>query len=39
MDLIVIHTHGKKGIEKLMLGSVTELVIRKAQSSVLALKP
>jgi nucleotide-binding universal stress UspA family protein len=39
MDLIVIHTHGKKGIEKLMLGSVTELVIRKAQCSVLALKP
>jgi len=39
MDLIVIHTHGKKGIEKLMLGSVTELVIRKAKCSVLALKP
>lgn len=39
MDLIVIHTHGRKGIEKLMLGSVTELVIRKAHCSVLTLTP
>jgi nucleotide-binding universal stress UspA family protein len=38
-DLIVIHTHGKKGVEKLIFGSVTEMVIRKAMCPVLTIKP
>lgn len=38
-DLIVMHTHGIKGIGEFLLGSVTELVIQKAHCSVLAMKP
>jgi nucleotide-binding universal stress UspA family protein/uncharacterized protein YjbI with pentapeptide repeats len=39
IDLIVMHTHGIKGIGEFLLGSVTELVIQKAHCSVLAMKP
>lgn len=38
MDLIVIHTHGRKGIKKFMLGSVTEKIIQESHCAVLALK-
>jgi len=38
-DLIVINTHGRKGIKRLILGSVTEKVIQESHCSVLALKP
>jgi nucleotide-binding universal stress UspA family protein len=38
-DLIVINTHGRKGIKKFILGSVTEKVIQESPCSVLALKP
>jgi nucleotide-binding universal stress UspA family protein len=38
-DLIVINTHGRKGIKRLILGSVTEKVIQESPCSVLALKP
>jgi len=38
-DLIVISTHGRKGLERLILGSETEKIIREARCSVIALKP
>jgi len=38
-DLIVINTHGRKGIKKFILGSVTENVIQESPCPVLALKP
>lgn len=39
IDLIVINTHGRKGIEKFILGSVTEKVIQESSCAVLAMKP
>ncbi len=39
IDLIVIHTHGKAGIKRLLLGSVTERVISSSRCSVLAMRP
>jgi len=36
-DLIVMGTHGRRGFDRLMLGSVTERVIRKAPCPVLAV--
>jgi len=38
-DLIVIGTHGAGGFEHLMLGSVTEKVLRKAVCPVMAIPP
>lgn len=38
-DLIVIHTHGRAGIKRFLLGSVTERVISSSKCSVLALRP
>jgi nucleotide-binding universal stress UspA family protein len=38
IDLIVIGTQGKKGIERLLLGSVAESVIRSAPCRVLVVK-
>lgn len=38
-DLIVMNTHGRKGIKKIMLGSVAEKVIQEAPCSILAIKP
>lgn len=39
MDLIVINTHGRKGIKKFMLGSITEKIIQESPCAVLALRP
>lgn len=39
MDLIVINTHGRTGLKKLILGSVTERIIPESPCSVLALRP
>jgi len=39
MDLIVIHTHGRTGITRFLLGSVTERVVSSAQCSVLSMRP
>lgn len=36
-DLVVIGTHGRSGFDRLLLGSVTEKVLRKATSSVLTI--
>lgn len=38
-DLIVIHTHGRTGIKRLILGSVTEKIVNHAACTVLALRP
>ncbi len=38
-DLIVISTHGTSGFEHLMLGSVTEKVLRQAACPVLTVPP
>jgi nucleotide-binding universal stress UspA family protein len=38
-DLIVIGTHGRTGLRRVMLGSVAEKVIRHATCSVLAVRP
>lgn len=38
-DLIAVSTHGRKGFERLILGSETEKIIREAHCPVLALKP
>lgn len=38
-DLIVLATHGRRGFEKLLLGSVTEKVLRDSDVDVLAIPP
>jgi nucleotide-binding universal stress UspA family protein len=38
VDLIVMGTHGLRGVDRLMLGSVTERVLRKAPCPVLAVR-
>ena len=39
MDLIVMGTHGYKGIEKVMFGSVAEKVVRSSPCPVLTINP
>jgi nucleotide-binding universal stress UspA family protein len=39
IDLIIMGTHGYKGIEKVFLGSVAEKVVRSASCPVLTLRP
>jgi nucleotide-binding universal stress UspA family protein len=39
IDLIVIGTHGRSGLMHLLLGSVAERVVRKAQCPVLSVRP
>lgn len=38
-DLVVIGTHGRSGIERLLLGSVSERVVRHAGCPVLVMRP
>lgn len=38
-DLIVIGTHGRTGLNRLLMGSVAEQVVRKAMCPVLTVKP
>jgi nucleotide-binding universal stress UspA family protein len=38
-DLIVMGTHGRSGFERLMIGSVTEKVLRQASCPVLSVPP
>lgn len=38
-DLIVIPSHGRKGVQRLLMGSVSERVVRLAHCPVLVLKP
>ncbi len=38
-DLIVMATHGRRGVRRLVLGSVAERVVREARCPVLTVKP
>ncbi len=38
-DLIVIGTHGRSGVSRLVLGSTAELVVRHASCPVLVIRP
>ena len=38
-DLVVLGTHGRTGIRRLMLGSVAEKVVREAHCPVLVVRP
>lgn len=38
-DLVIVGTHGRTGIERVLIGSVAEEVVRRAPSPVLAVKP
>ena len=38
IDLIVMGTHGRTGLSRVVMGSVAEAVVRKAECPVLALK-
>jgi hypothetical protein len=38
-DLIIISTHGAKGLEKMLLGSVAEHVLKLAHCPVLVMNP
>jgi nucleotide-binding universal stress UspA family protein len=39
IDLIIMGTHGARGIEKILLGSVAERVLKRASCPVLAFNP
>jgi len=39
IDLIVMGTHGRKGLEKILLGSVAERVVKKAPCPVMTINP
>lgn len=39
VDLIVISTHGRTGVSHMLLGSVTEKVVRTAPCPVLSIRP
>jgi nucleotide-binding universal stress UspA family protein len=38
MDLIVMGTHGRTGLERLLVGSVAERVMKEASCSVMVVK-
>lgn len=38
-SLIILSTHGAKGLEKILLGSVAERVLKRAHCDVLVMKP
>jgi nucleotide-binding universal stress UspA family protein len=38
-DVVVVGTHGRRGLDRLLLGSVAEAVVRTAPCSVLTVKP
>jgi nucleotide-binding universal stress UspA family protein len=38
-DMIIIGTHGKRGLEKILLGSVAERVIKRAHCPTLVMNP
>jgi universal stress protein A len=39
MDLVVMGTHGRSGIEHILIGSVAEKVVRKSPCPVLTIRP
>lgn len=38
-DLVVIATHGRSGLDRLLMGSVTENIVRRASQPVFVVKP
>lgn len=38
-DLVVMGTHGRRGFQRLLLGSVTERVLRQSEAPVLSISP
>lgn len=38
-DVIVVGTHGRKGVDRFLAGSVAEMVVRKAQCPVVVARP
>ena len=38
-DMIIMGTHGRKGIDKILFGSVAEKVIKTAKAPVLSMRP
>jgi nucleotide-binding universal stress UspA family protein len=39
IDLVIMGTHGRKGIERIIFGSVAERVVKKSQVPVLTVNP
>jgi nucleotide-binding universal stress UspA family protein len=39
VDLIVMGTHGRKGIDRILFGSVAEKVVKSAPMPVFTLRP
>jgi universal stress protein A len=39
VDLVVMSTHGRTGLEQIMLGSVTAKVVARATCPVLSIRP
>jgi len=39
IDLVVMPTHGRRGLERFLLGSTTERVVRRAEVPVLTIRP
>lgn len=39
IDLIVLSTHGRTGLSRLIMGSVTEFVVRNSRCPVMTVKP
>ena len=39
MDLIVMGTHGRKGIDRIIFGSVAEKVVKNSPIPVLTIRP
>jgi nucleotide-binding universal stress UspA family protein len=39
IDLIIVGTHGRKGLEKVVFGSVAEGIVKKAHCPVLSINP
>ena len=39
VDMIIMGTHGRKGIDRILFGSVAEKVVKSAKSPVLTIRP
>jgi nucleotide-binding universal stress UspA family protein len=39
IDLLVIATHGRTGLERVLMGSVAEQVVRRCSCPVLSVRP
>jgi nucleotide-binding universal stress UspA family protein len=37
-DLLIVGTHGRRGVERFFVGSVAERLVRKAETSLLLIR-